>query len=80
MTPEQALDSTVSEVAPLVRSRQLSPVALAEASLERLEAEGRALNAVATVTATRALDDAGRAAGDRGGPLPRSPARDPLWR
>ena len=74
MTPEQALDSTVSEVAPLVRSRQLSPVALAEASIERLEKEGRALNAVATVTSARALEEARAAqreieAGNYRGPL-----------
>ena len=74
MTPREALDRTVAEVAPLVRSRQLSPVALAEASLDRLRTEGRALNAVATVTAERALDEARRAereiaAGRYRGPL-----------
>lgn len=74
MTPDQALESTVAEVAPLVRSRQISPVALAEASLERLEKEGRALNAVATVTAGRALEEARAAerdiaAGNYRGPL-----------
>ncbi|HZI65178.1 MAG TPA: amidase [Thermoanaerobaculia bacterium] len=74
MTPEQALDSTVAEVAPLVRSREISPVALTEASLERLEGEGRALNAVATVTSSRALEEARAAeseiaAGNYRGPL-----------
>ncbi|MEO8348411.1 MAG: amidase, partial [Acidobacteriota bacterium] len=58
MTPQEALDRTVAEVAPLVRSRQLSPVALTEASLERLQEEGRALNAVATITSQRALEEA----------------------
>ena len=58
MTPEEALDTTVAEVAPLVRSRQLSPVALAEASLARLESTGKALNAVATLTPERALEEA----------------------
>lgn len=58
MTPQEALDRTVAEVAPLVRSRQLSPVALTEASLERLQEEGRALNAVATITSERALEEA----------------------
>ena len=58
MTPEEALDATVAEVAPLVRSRQLSPVALAEASLARLESTGKALNAVATLTPERALEEA----------------------
>jgi aspartyl-tRNA(Asn)/glutamyl-tRNA(Gln) amidotransferase subunit A len=58
MTPQEALDATVAEVAPLVRSRQLSPVALAEASLERLQTVGRSLNAVATLTRDRALEEA----------------------
>ena len=58
MTPEEALDATVVEVAPLVRSRQLSPVALAEASLARLESTGKALNAVAALTPERALEEA----------------------
>jgi aspartyl-tRNA(Asn)/glutamyl-tRNA(Gln) amidotransferase subunit A len=58
MTPEEALDATVAEVAPLVRSRQLSPTALAEASLERLQTTGKSLNAVATLTRERALDEA----------------------
>lgn len=58
MTPEQALDATVSEIAPLVRSGSLSPVALAEASLARLETTGKSLNAVATLTRDRALEEA----------------------
>ena len=64
MTPEEALDATVAEVAPLVRSRQLSPVALAEASLARLESTGKALNAVATLTPERALEEARGAEGE----------------
>jgi len=58
MTPQEALDATVSEIAPQIRSRQLSPVALAEASLERLDTVGRSLNAVATLTRERALEEA----------------------
>jgi aspartyl-tRNA(Asn)/glutamyl-tRNA(Gln) amidotransferase subunit A len=58
VTPQEALDSTVGETAPLVRSQQLSPVALAEASLERLDTVGRSLNAVATLTRQRALEEA----------------------
>jgi aspartyl-tRNA(Asn)/glutamyl-tRNA(Gln) amidotransferase subunit A len=58
MTPQEALDSTVSEIAPLLRSGQLSPVALAEASLDRLETVGRSLNAVATLTREHALEEA----------------------
>ena len=40
MSPDDALDGTVAEAASLVRSRQLSPVALTEASLARLETTG----------------------------------------
>lgn len=74
MTPEQALDATVGEIAPLVRSGQLSPVALAEASLARLETTGKSLNAVATLTRDRALEEARSAereiaAGHYRGPL-----------
>jgi aspartyl-tRNA(Asn)/glutamyl-tRNA(Gln) amidotransferase subunit A len=74
MTPHEALDATVAEVAPLVRSRQLSPVALAEASLERLQTVGRSLNAVATLMRDRALEEARAAereilAGQYRGPL-----------
>jgi aspartyl-tRNA(Asn)/glutamyl-tRNA(Gln) amidotransferase subunit A len=58
MTPEEALDGTVAQAAPLIRSRQLSPVALAEASLERLETTGKSLNAVATLTRERAMEEA----------------------
>jgi len=58
MTPEEALNATVAEVAPLVRSRQLSPVALAEASLARLATTGKSLNAVATLTRERAIEEA----------------------
>jgi aspartyl-tRNA(Asn)/glutamyl-tRNA(Gln) amidotransferase subunit A len=58
VTPNEALDATVAEVAPLVHSRKLSPVALAEASLGRLSTIGRSLNAVATLTGERALDEA----------------------
>ena len=74
MTPEEALDATVSEVALLVRSGSLSPVALAEASLARLETTGKSLNAVATLTRDRALEEARSAereitAGHYRGPL-----------
>lgn len=58
MTPHEALDATVAEIAPLIRSRELSPVALAEASLQRLETVGRSLNAVATLTPERAHEEA----------------------
>ncbi|MGH9368761.1 MAG: amidase, partial [Thermoanaerobaculia bacterium] len=58
MTPEEALSATVADVAPLIEKRKLSPVALAEASLAKLETEGRALNAVANLTRERALAEA----------------------
>jgi aspartyl-tRNA(Asn)/glutamyl-tRNA(Gln) amidotransferase subunit A len=49
------------ELAALVRSRDVSPVAMAEAFLERLETLGPRYNAVVTVTRQRALDEARRA-------------------
>jgi aspartyl-tRNA(Asn)/glutamyl-tRNA(Gln) amidotransferase subunit A len=74
VTPEEALSATLGEVAPLIEKRKLSPVALAEASLARLDTEGRALNAVVNLTRDRALAEARAvekdlAAGKRRGPL-----------
>jgi aspartyl-tRNA(Asn)/glutamyl-tRNA(Gln) amidotransferase subunit A len=74
VTPDEALSATIAEVAPLIEKRKLSPVALAEASLARLEKEGRALNAVAAVLRDRALSEARAvekdlAAGKKRGPL-----------
>jgi aspartyl-tRNA(Asn)/glutamyl-tRNA(Gln) amidotransferase subunit A len=62
------------ELATLVRTRQVSPVALADRFLERLETLGPRYNAVVTVTRERALVDARRAeaeiaAGNWRGPL-----------
>jgi aspartyl-tRNA(Asn)/glutamyl-tRNA(Gln) amidotransferase subunit A len=64
----------VRELAEAVRARQVSPVALAEAFLDRLERLGRRYNAVVTVTRERALAQARRAeseiaAGGWRGPL-----------
>lgn len=64
----------VRELAELVRTRQVSPVALAETFLERLETLGPRYNAVVTVTRGRALEQARRAereiaAGRYRGPL-----------
>ncbi len=64
----------VRELAGLVRSRQVSPVELAETFLGRLEALGPRYNAVVTVTRQRALEQARRAereiaAGRYRGPL-----------
>ena len=51
----------VRQLAELVRTRQLSPVALAETFLERLETLGVKYNAVVTVTRARAVEQALRA-------------------
>jgi Asp-tRNA(Asn)/Glu-tRNA(Gln) amidotransferase A subunit family amidase len=64
----------IRQLAERVRTRQLSPVALAETFLERLERLGSKYNAVVTVTRDRALDEARRAerevaAGRYRGPL-----------
>jgi aspartyl-tRNA(Asn)/glutamyl-tRNA(Gln) amidotransferase subunit A len=74
MTPEEALDAGVAQVAPEIQSGRLSPVALAEASLERLNTTGRELNAVATITRDLAMAQARQAqeeiaAGRYRGPL-----------
>jgi aspartyl-tRNA(Asn)/glutamyl-tRNA(Gln) amidotransferase subunit A len=55
---------TVRELAEAVRTRRLSPVALAGTVLERLEALGPLYNAVVTVTRERALVQARRAEGE----------------
>jgi aspartyl-tRNA(Asn)/glutamyl-tRNA(Gln) amidotransferase subunit A len=74
VTPEEALSADVADVAPLIEKRKLSPVALAEAALARLESAGKALNAVANLTRDRALAEARAvekdlAAGKKRGPL-----------
>ncbi len=58
MSPEEALSGTLAEIAPQIAKRKLSPVALAEASLRKLESVGRSLNAVANLTRERALEEA----------------------
>ncbi len=60
MTPSPIFAS-VRELAEHVRARRLSPVALAELFLERLETLAPRYNAVVTVTRDRALDQARRA-------------------
>ncbi len=54
----------VRELSEAVRTRQVSPVELAEAFLERLERFGGRYNAVVTVTRQRALVEARRAEGE----------------
>jgi aspartyl-tRNA(Asn)/glutamyl-tRNA(Gln) amidotransferase subunit A len=52
------------ELAAAIREQRLSPVALAETFLERLERLGPRYNAVVTVTRERALREARRAEGE----------------
>jgi len=64
----------VRRLADLVRAREVSPIALTETFLDRLEALGPKYNAVVTVTRERAFDEARRAereiaAGRSRGPL-----------
>ena len=53
--------STITELAPLIASGKLSPVALTEAMLARIEALDPKLKAYATVTAELAMEQARRA-------------------
>src|SRR5262249_1384605 len=64
----------IGEISRDLKDKRLSPVALAELSLERLETHGKKLNAVVTLAGQRALDaarDAEKeiAAGRHRGPL-----------
>ena len=52
------LFTPITELARGLREKRLSPVALVEASLTRLDTKGRELNAVATLAGTEALDRA----------------------
>ncbi|MGH9364640.1 MAG: amidase [Thermoanaerobaculia bacterium] len=52
------LFTPIRELAGRIRAKRLSPVALAEASLERLDTLGRKLNAVVTLAGQDALDEA----------------------
>ena len=66
--------ATVRELGDLVRTKRVSPVELTELSLSRLDTLGRGLNAVVTLTADRAMEQARRAereivAGRYRGPL-----------
>jgi aspartyl-tRNA(Asn)/glutamyl-tRNA(Gln) amidotransferase subunit A len=60
VTPDPVF-TPVRDLAGLVRARRVSPVALAEAFLDRLERLGPRFNAVVTVTRDRALAEARRA-------------------
>ena len=56
--PGDLLFTPIRELARKVREREVSPVALAEASLERLDSQGRKLNAVVTLAGDEALSRA----------------------
>jgi Asp-tRNA(Asn)/Glu-tRNA(Gln) amidotransferase A subunit family amidase len=58
---DDVLFTPVRQLAEGIRARRLSPVALAETFLERLERFGPRYNAVVTVTRARALEQARRA-------------------
>lgn len=63
MTPAEALDLPISQLAAALKSRRVKAIALAEEALERLEKRGRPLNAVAALLPERARAEA--AAADR---------------
>ena len=65
------MDATATEMARLVRSRELGAVELVEAHLRRIEAVNPAINAVVAVDAERALATARELDAGRGpdGPL-----------
>jgi aspartyl-tRNA(Asn)/glutamyl-tRNA(Gln) amidotransferase subunit A len=72
--PDSVLHLSLAELSERVRTRQLDPVELAEAYMDRLERLGPALGALVTVTRERALAEARRArdeiaAGRHRGPL-----------
>ena len=55
---EDLLFRPIAELARSLRAKRLSPVALTEASLERLDRIGRSLNAVVTLAGAEALEQA----------------------
>src|SRR5581483_7955231 len=61
VSDERLVFAPVRRLAALVRERKVSPVALAETFLERLERLGPRYNAVVTITRERALAQARRA-------------------
>ena len=64
MLPDDIFFSTVAELGPRLRRREISPVELAEGYLRRLETIGPGLGAVATVMRERALREAREAEGE----------------
>ncbi|HXW18618.1 MAG TPA: amidase [Candidatus Acidoferrales bacterium] len=60
-TIRDLLSLEISRVAPLIRAREVSPVELLEAALDRIDALNPSLNAFITVAAVEALDAARKA-------------------
>ncbi|HEX8709761.1 MAG TPA: amidase [Pyrinomonadaceae bacterium] len=58
MISDDTLFSSINELAPQIRARRISPVELAELSLQRLEKLGKGLGAVATIMRDSALAEA----------------------
>ena len=74
MATKELMSLTLAEAANMVKTRQVSPVELTQASLERIEGQGKKLNSFITVTGDRALAAARTAEkeiadGDYRGPL-----------
>ncbi len=58
MTSNELLDTTISELAPLIRDRKVSPVEVTEAALARAEELQPKLNSFITILNDRAMDEA----------------------
>jgi aspartyl-tRNA(Asn)/glutamyl-tRNA(Gln) amidotransferase subunit A len=70
---ESPADLTIAEAAVKLRSGKLTSKALTEAHLERIAARDDDYHAFVTVTAERALNDAGRADAERSAGVDRGP-------
>ena len=58
MTSNELLDTTIADLAPLIRERKVSPVEVAEAALARAEELQPKLNSFITILRDRAMNDA----------------------
>ena len=61
MAASEIVFKTVAELAPLLKTRKLSPVEVVRAFLDRIEAVNSKVNAFITVTAEQALEQARQA-------------------
>jgi len=77
MLKESILYESVGELAKRIETKQLSPVELTEAYLERSQQLGPQLNAYARLMPVEALDQARAAEKDIHGTLPRAAAWNP---